>query len=164
MSLLEHPKYPTYFYSPDGLVFRIRDGKTISLQGTKCGRGYRAISFVFGDRPYKREYIHRTICTLFKGKCPDGYECRHLDGKIHNNAAENLEWGTPKENQDDKKKHGTTGDGQKNPMAALTTEKVVAMREMRASENLPYWVIAKKFSVSAMTAFRAITKQSWRNV
>ncbi len=34
--------------------------------------------------------LHRLICEAFHGPCPEGQECRHLDGDPSNNRPENL--------------------------------------------------------------------------
>ncbi len=52
--------------------------------------------------------IHRLVLLAFVGPCPDSMECRHFpDRDRSNNKLENLQWGTPKENQHDRIEHGT---------------------------------------------------------
>jgi hypothetical protein len=51
--------------------------------------------------------IHRLVLLAFVGPCPDGMECRHLDGNHQNNKLKNLKWGTSSENRRDAMKHGT---------------------------------------------------------
>jgi hypothetical protein len=51
--------------------------------------------------------VHEVILTTFVGPCPDGMECRHLDGNPANSALSNLAWGTHLENEADKLRHGT---------------------------------------------------------
>ena len=155
----QHPDYPDYWFSNLGNVYSIKRGKKRQLVGTRCSAmGYRAIS-VKGS---KKVYIHRSVCELFNGPCSEGQQCRHLDGNIENNAALNLAWGSPAENNKDKIKHGTIAFGEKNPMAKLTRDSVKKMREVRAKHGLPYWKIAKQFNVSTMTAHRAINGSSWK--
>src|SRR4051794_38431819 len=52
-------------------------------------------------------FIHRLVLEAFVGPCPDGLECRHLDGDPGNNLLSNLKWGTRLENFQDSVKHGT---------------------------------------------------------
>lgn len=54
-----------------------------------------------------QRFVHRLVLEAFVGPCPEGMECRHLDGNPANNKLDNLKWGTRKENQDDSKRHGT---------------------------------------------------------
>lgn len=155
----QHPEYTGYFFSDGGLVVSCRKGGAKKIVGTRCGqRGYRAIP-VGGS---KKIYVHRTVCALFNGPPPPGHQCRHLDGDINNNSSANLAWGTPSENSRDTIRHGNTCTGEKNGMAKLTTEKVNALRKMREEQGTPYYKLAKLFSVSTMTAFRAATKRSFK--
>lgn len=157
-----HPRFENYFFSSDGEVFRIRNHKRITLIGTKCGPGYRAIDFRKNCRPAGREYIHRVVCELFNGAPEEGMQCRHLDGDKTNNKASNLCWGTAIENASDKVLHGTSGIGEKNPMAVLTRSKVDEMKAIRRESKAPYYKIAEQFGVSTMTAFRAVTGRAWQ--
>src|ERR1700738_11373 len=58
--------------------------------------------------------VHALILKTFVGPCPPGQECRHLDGNSSNNDLSNLCWGTHKENEGDKRRHGTTNQGERN--------------------------------------------------
>lgn len=157
----EHPIYKGYYFSEEGFAYKRKGNTFTRLIGTKCGAGYRAIDFRVDGVPAKREYIHRTICSLYNGGDGAGLHCRHLDGDMNNNAPWNLAWGTALENASDMKRHGTTAKGERNPMAVLNEEKVSQMRHIRSSSGKPYYVIAKDFGVSTMTAFRAITQRAW---
>jgi len=63
----------------------------------------------------------------FKNKRPDGYQCCHNDGNPHNNRIENLRWDTPKGNNLDKIRHGTSGRGEKNPMAKIRNHEAMVI-------------------------------------
>lgn len=52
-------------------------------------------------------FVHRLVLEAFIGPCPDGMQCRHLDGNPGNNFVTNLRWGTSSENNLDKVGHGT---------------------------------------------------------
>jgi hypothetical protein len=58
---------------------------------------------------------------------PEGMQVRHLDGDTMNCRAGNLAYGTHKENQEDKVRHGTSSYGEKNPRAKLTAEQAKAV-------------------------------------
>lgn len=45
--------------------------------------------------------VHTLVLLAFRGPCPAGYMCRHLDGDCKNNNLSNLRWGTDRENRDD---------------------------------------------------------------
>lgn len=54
-----------------------------------------------------RESIHRLVCEAFHGPAPEGKPwVLHKNGNPRDNRAENLYWGTPKENMQDKIRHG----------------------------------------------------------
>jgi hypothetical protein len=59
------------------------------------------------NRIQRGHKVHRLVLEAFVGPCPEGMQCRHLDGNPSNNRLENLCWGTPIENWDDKVRHGT---------------------------------------------------------
>jgi hypothetical protein len=154
----QHPIYKDYYFSKNGEVMSLKNGKFRFLKGTLCGQsGYKAIA-VKGS---KKIYIHRTVCELFNEPQPKNYQCRHLDGNNQNNKASNLKWGTASENAQDKILHGTYGNGENNAMAKLTLEQVNLLRELREKQGISYSKLAKQFNVSTMTAFRAATKRSW---
>jgi len=49
-------------------------------------------------RAYGNLKVHQLVCEAFHGPCPPGMETLHLDENGLNNRAENLRWGTRKEN------------------------------------------------------------------
>lgn len=73
--------------------------------------------------------VHQLVLEAFVGLCPDGMECRHLNGVRDDNRLENLCWGTRKENQNDKIVHGNSLKGERNPYAKLSNEDVVEIKK-----------------------------------
>jgi len=86
-------------------------------RGSRAVRGGRVLtpSATYGyahvclhDRGRKRTArVHVLVATAFHGARPQGMHACHVDGDSSNNAASNLYWGTPKQNAQDKAKHGT---------------------------------------------------------
>jgi hypothetical protein len=75
--------------------------------------GYRNVSLRREGKSYNR-YVHRLVLEAFVGPCPKGMQSRHFPDKdTSNNALTNLQWGTPKQNQDDRITHGTDGRGER---------------------------------------------------
>lgn len=147
---------PGYRVHKSGAVWSDRSQRL--LKGSSSGRGYRYIQFPNGSQIC----IHRLVCEAFHGPRPTGCEVRHLDGDKHNNAASNLAWGTSQENQDDKKRHGTTARGESNTQAKLTVEAVAQMRRRRAETGETYKALGAMFGVSGRTASRAVTGENWK--
>lgn len=127
------------------------------LTGTRCGEGY-----VASEIDGKRRYHHAIICELAHGPRPSArHQVRHLNGDRLANGGLNLAWGTPIENNADKVRHGTVTSGERNPMAKLTREGVEKMRAMRTAGS-SFKEIGQAFSVSTMTALRAVKGESWK--
>lgn len=107
--------------------------------------------------------IHRLVLEAFIGPCPPGMECRHFPDRTKtNNRLSNLQWGTVKENAEDRIIHGTTKNrkdystvprGETHPFAKLSDADVETIRKEMA-EN-PYRgqgrALAKRFHVSEAT-------------
>jgi hypothetical protein len=55
----------------------------------------------------KLNAVHHLVMLAFEGPCPNGLECRHLNGNPQDNRFENLKWGTRLENIHDAIRHGT---------------------------------------------------------
>jgi HNH endonuclease len=152
-------EFPAYAFLADGFVYSSLTGKI--MKPIRAGK-YVGLDLRHRDGGKKRKYVHRLIAEAFHGPCPAGMECRHIDGDKTNNAALNLAWGTPAQNNRDKEVHGTAAFGEKNSMAVLRSSEVFAMRAMRTETGKSYRLIASFFGVSTMTAFRAVTGKTWR--
>lgn len=75
------------------------------LKGWEREKGYLLIQL---SNPRKNIEVHRLVCRAFHGEAPAGKPfALHWDGNPRNNTAENIYWGSPKQNSDDKKRHGT---------------------------------------------------------
>lgn len=79
------------------------------LMGSRGQYGHTFVSLRNPSTPgLKRSVlIHRLVLEMFIGPCPDGMECRHLDGNPLNNRLDNLRWGTHLENMEDRRRHGS---------------------------------------------------------
>jgi HNH endonuclease/NUMOD4 motif len=86
-------------------------------------KGYLAVMFS-GRGQRQNALVHKVVLEAFEGRCPEGHETRHLDGNRKNNVLTNLAWGTSSENEQDKRRHGTSSRGERNAMASLSTEDV----------------------------------------
>ncbi len=55
----------------------------------------------------KRMFVHRLVLMSFVGPCPDQHQVAHGNGNRLDNRLSNLRWATQRENNLDKKLHGT---------------------------------------------------------
>lgn len=70
--------------------------------------GYMQMTLKDGLGRSRQVYIHKLVAEEFIGPSPFvGAIVRHLDGNPFNNDYQNLAWGSYKDNEDDKKRHGT---------------------------------------------------------
>lgn len=154
-------RFPAYRFYRDGSVVSFNKKVPFVMSPIKMG-AYRGLQLLTASGTIEKQYLHRLIAEAFLGPAEEGLVCRHIDGDRRNNAADNLIWGTPSENSRDKRRHGTSPDGAHNPNARLTMDQVLRMRAMRAQTGKSYRLIAQQFGVTTMTAFRAVSAQSWR--
>lgn len=80
---------------------KIIDGEVCANRG-----GHIRVSLSRSGKKAARRFVHNIVLTAFVGSCPEGMQCRHLDGDPLNNRLSNLAWGTPRENSDDRIAHG----------------------------------------------------------
>ncbi len=104
-------------------------------QGRKNKRldsgGYHFVDVVCAtDRKSRRKPVHRLVCAAFYGPPPEQArsKVRHLDGNGFNNRAGNVVWGTDTENWADKRRHGTSCDGERAYQCKLTNEERAHVR------------------------------------
>lgn len=122
----------------------------------------------FGYGTDGKHRAHRKAWELFNGPIPEGMSVLHkCDIRCCVNP-EHLFLGTQVDNIRDMVAKGRNRGrillGEDNPVSVLTNEKVKAMRCVRSETGLSYKKIAKQFGISTMTAFRAITGQSWKTL
>ena len=99
------PGFPGYTIVRDGRVWSHKTSKI--LKPSKISKyGHLCIALCNNGKMHRR-LVHRLVLETFVGPCPDGLECRHLDGNPANNRVENLRWGTRIENIRDQSRHKT---------------------------------------------------------
>ena len=127
--------YYGYFADEDGKIYssRTRGGyvdknKLTELKQEITNNGYRRVTFCLNNQT-KRLFVHRIMAFTFLEK-PDTSKkiVRHLDGDKANNRADNLAWGTHRENEVDKELHGTKRMGENINTSKLKPSDVLKMR------------------------------------
>ena len=90
-------------HNPRGLD-RLMRGRVLKRQTSN--NGYYTVGLSKLGKPAMHP-VHRLVAYTFLGTRPDGHHVRHLDGNPLNNRLENLAYGTPQENEDDKNSYGS---------------------------------------------------------
>lgn len=106
-----------------------RDGRVFSVTHNWRGYGRRELTQDLNDDGYPsvrvtvcgkrtRLAVHRLVASRFLPPRPSPlHEVRHLDGNRMNCRADNLAWGTRKDNADDRERHGRTSRGARHSAA-----------------------------------------------
>lgn len=99
------------YYEASSLGRIRRIGGKVRAQYTNID-GYKTVS-VTGGGARKTLSVHVAVLEAFSGPRPPGLVCRHMDGNPANNTLANLQWGTPSDNNYDKRRHGTDHEANK---------------------------------------------------
>jgi hypothetical protein len=159
-------EFPQYIVSDEGEVRRAVGG-----QGARVGRPlkwhfgtttkYPNVRLTVGG-VVRARCVHKLVSRAFLGPMPDGMQVRHLDGDTMNCRAGNLAYGTHKENQEDKVRHGTSSYGEKNPRAKLTAEQAKAI-VADYGFGISARDLASQCSVNPSTIHRIVKGIYWRH-
>lgn len=148
----EIKEFPGYFVRRNGKIYssisKKKDGAMGGLrlvkqflQGPRPDNKYLCIVIMnkrpdLSGKPGEKASlrVHRIVCNAFHGKPFAAAIVRHLDGNKENNHADNLAWGTAKENVQDAFRHGARGTGTKSTKRIFKSQE--EMRAARAMLNL----------------------------
>lgn len=159
--------FDNYEISNTGLVKRVKPGKNTEvgkiLKPIENSRGY----FVFAvcqNKTSKLLRLHREIALAFLGPPPTPrHQAAHNDGNKANNLLENIRWVTPKENWDDRKKHGTDIVGEKHPRTHLKEEDILEIRKRKFLGEFCK-DIARDFNININTVSAIVTRKNWSHI
>lgn len=104
--------------------------------------------------------VHRLVASAFLGPCPDGMECRHLDGNRLNSKLSNLTYGTKVQNYHDRHRHGTDNSGERHGNSKLTDDLVNLIRGSRESSMR----LAQDLGVTVGTVSKIRSGRAWRHL
>ena len=147
-----------YEVSDRGRVIRTDTRRAVTRRGA---RGYVKAN-LRKEGIVKDRVVHRLVLAAFVGPCPDGMECRHLNGIRDDNQLANLAWGTRKENMADKVGHGTSNRGSLNGNALLTEDDVRQVLQLRGTGTAR--AIGERYGVAPETVFAIWHRRAWRHV
>ena len=108
-------------------------------------------------------WIHQLVAVAFIGPRPDGHEVCHDDGVPSNNRAENLAWGTRKENIEDRRRHGTLIVGEAVTGSVLKVGQVQEIKA-RLCAGKKSCDLAVEFGVSESAISNIKTGKRWTHV
>jgi len=152
--------HPDYEVSDQGQVRREGHILKAGLQSS----GYPTVRLYQGIKRSGATYlVHRLVLEAFVGPCPNGQQCRHINGDKADNRVSNLTWGTAKENAADRKTHGTQTYGEDNHKSKLTTSQVKAIKMDFASGG-SVCALARKYGISTYSVSAIRYGVSWSHV
>jgi predicted XRE-type DNA-binding protein len=136
------------------------------MKASVCTSGYPAFTIrLTATAKETQKTVHSAVAEAFLGAKPEGpgrIEVRHLDNNKQNNRAENLEWGTAKQNAEDRVRAGATAAGERNNHAKLTRTDVEYIRAMVAGKVMTGVEAAKCFGVTKSAISSVVNRKTWK--
>lgn len=124
--------------------------------------GYPMVCLYRNGKP-KTIAAHTLVLSAFVGARRKGLVCRHLDGDPRNNKLSNLAWGTYKENEADKERHGTRCRGSGIHGATLADDLVLEIRHRYANGD-PLESLASSFNTTRTNICQIAIGATWKHV
>jgi hypothetical protein len=160
--------WPDYFVSDSGLVSSSKPRRNYAKApetprelSQKTDRyGYKVVR-LYNKEDSKYLTVHTLVLTSFTRAKKEGEVCRHLDGNRQNNWLGNLRWGSPKENSQDAKSHGTLMKGGGVNTARLTEEQVL---QIRGQIDICFSSLSREFGVTPSTIRNAYLGITWSHL
>jgi hypothetical protein len=126
-------------------------------------QGHLELKIRLTDGRRRACFAHVLILEAFAGPCPDGMECRHLDGNPTNNRLSNLVWGTRLENMADKDRHGRQNRGETHSSAKITEADVLEIRRLRR-EGFGPRELSRMFGLSSGNICGIVSGATWKHI
>lgn len=157
------PKHPDYTINQTGNVWSKRRKRFLK---SWLRSGYPTVALTDNGKSCSF-YIHRLLLETFVGPCPDGMECRHLDGNPMNYQLNNLCWGTYAKNAQDSVKHGTCSGllaGENNSQAKLKNLDARIIVYMWRTELFNQQEIASVYPINCSGINLIVNKRTWKHI
>jgi hypothetical protein len=105
---VELPRFPRYLIGGDGRIVSLYWRKPRELRFQPSHKGYLSVILKTDTGEQRRVSVSRLVCEAFHGPAPSPiHQAAHENGRNQENLASNLSWKTPKENDQDKIRHGS---------------------------------------------------------
>lgn len=105
---------------------------------------------------------HRYVCTRFHGNPPkENSQARHLCGNRACVNPKHIRWGSPKQNEDDKRNHGTW---YKRISNGKWSESVVKSMREEYDMGVAPKIISKKYNVPWSTVMKIVRRETWKHL
>lgn len=133
------------------------------------GRGYQVVTL--GAK--NRRYVHRLVAEAFLGPAPFPMaQVNHKDNNPVNNAVENLEWVTSRENNHHAQSLGLLNysdtsnwrRGESHPRARLTEDQVRQIRALYKPVRGSQTALARQFGVSPKLIYNIVKRTTWKHI
>ena len=147
-----------YEVSDHGQIRSAKTGKLKKFTHDKQKR--RPFLGLWKNNKIRVIYPHKAVLEAFVGLRPQGMEGCHNDGNPWNNHLSNLRWDTPRNNQLDRAKHGTSNRGERCAAAKLTEAQVRAI----LTDTRLQRIIAAKYGVRENTISRIKSGKRWAHI
>jgi len=156
------PGYEPYAADDLGNIWNTKFNRRLS--GSPDRYGYLVVHLCFEGRKKERLVkVHRLVGLAFHGKPQPSQITRHLDGNRQNNLPSNLRWGTHKENEQDKIKHGRRQVGDTSTNHKLCSYDVVKIKQ-RLLDGESSRRIARGFGVGFTTIYNIRNNKTWKEI
>lgn len=140
-----------------------RRGRVKRLKGKVLSPGFHDFGYPFVMLGKQRgEKVHVLVAEAFIGPRPPGMQVCHDDGVETNNVPGNLYYGTPKQNQADRRRHGTDNAGERHPLAKVTQEQIEEIRRRVANGEIQR-VVGQDFGLTQPAVSLIVNKKRWNN-
>ena len=158
------PMFPGYAFTADGRVLSFKRKTPHYLRPGKTAAGRYCNVNIGSGAMVRAQYVHRAICWAFNPNTnsKERTQVNHIDGNPHNNAANNLEWVTPRENLQhanalraaENRSQIVLSEGQKRMITTLYAADL-NMNAIATLMKLPYDSVRRHINLSKLRTARA---------
>jgi hypothetical protein len=153
-------------YKVSNLGRVINEHKSRVLSAFKINSGYLCVS-LYLDGKSSNKLVHRLVAAAFIPNHGNKPHINHIDFDRTNNAIENIEWCSPKENSRHSYSAGRFKTcfkpGSEAPCAKLNESQVVEIRErsMNGEGDAP---LSRAYGVTPRAVKRIRKRETWKNI